>query len=308
MWFQRWADRSDLGPFFEAGRRMGFSRFELSHDLGAEAIDRIEIGADRIVTVHHPCPRPADYRRAESLCSLDPDARERTVAAISASLRTASRLGAEVLVLHLGRLEFEAEAIRRLRFELESRHRAGQAGEANFLRPAAELRGLIERHEAPALDLALPGLETILELAEKLGLRVGLETGYHADELPTAAGMAQLLDRLSGPPSSSRAIAGESAAPVGAWLDTGHAGARAALAQVEFEDWFAAVGGRWLGAHVHDLVGLRDHLLPGMGALPLARLLRRLPEKALLSLEIDWYFEEAEILDGIRHLSGQGLV
>ena len=39
MWFQRWPDRRDLRPFFEAGASMGFEAFELSHDLPPEALE-----------------------------------------------------------------------------------------------------------------------------------------------------------------------------------------------------------------------------------------------------------------------------
>ena len=48
MYFQRWPDMGDLRPFFAAGRAMGFARFELSHDLGPEAIGRLAPGDVRI--------------------------------------------------------------------------------------------------------------------------------------------------------------------------------------------------------------------------------------------------------------------
>ena len=80
-------------------------------------------------------------------------------------------------------------------------------------------------------------------------------------------------------------------------------GAQVALGVATWEDWWSAVGSRWIGLHLHDHVGLRDHLLPGMGQLDLAALPERLGVLSAATLEVDWYFSEAEIaacLAGLR--------
>jgi sugar phosphate isomerase/epimerase len=100
----------------------------------------------------------------------------------------------------------------------------------------------------------------------------------------------------------ARLLGALSAEPAGAWLDTGHIGAQAARGMAGFEDWWAAVGGRWLGAHFHDVVGLRDHLAPGAGSLDFEALGAALPPGILATLEVDWYLQAEEVLAGAGHL------
>ena len=298
MWFQRWPDQRDLRPFFEAGASMGFEAFELSHDLRPEALDGLPAGV-RIPSVHHPCPRDLRLGPAQGLLARDPATRSAAAAGLAATIDRAGRLGAGAVVLHLGQLEDDdAESCRRLRFELEARHRAGQRDGRPYALALERLRGVLDRQEPAHLDRALEALPPLLDRAARLGLRLGLETGYHAHELPTPGGMLRLLDGLS--------ARGSGPDPIGAWLDTGHVAAREAFGIDRLDDWLAAVGGRWLGVHLHDCVGLRDHLVPGMGELDFAWLARQIPDSALRTCEIDWYFSAVEIASGLAHLRAAG--
>lgn len=295
MWFQRWPDRRDLRPFFEAGASMGFEAFELSHDLPPEALEQLPEGV-RLPSIHHPCPRDPALGPAQGLLSSDPALRRAAAAALGATIERAGRLGAEAVVLHLGQLEDADDTCRRLRFELEARHRAAQRDGRPYALALERLKGILSRKEPEHLDRAIAVLPPLLDQAARLGVRIGLETGYHAHELPTATGMRRLLDQLSAPGS------------IGAWLDTGHVAAREAIGIDRLDDWMAAVDGRWLGVHLHDCVGLRDHLVPGMGELDFAALARRFPASALRTCEIDWYFSAAEIASGLARLSADGWV
>jgi sugar phosphate isomerase/epimerase len=105
--------------------------------------------------------------------------------------------------------------------------------------------------------------------------------------------MRQLLERTAG-------------SPLGAWLDTGHVFAQQNLGLHSIEDWLGVVGDRWLGAHLHDVVGLRDHLIPGTGAVPFAELGPRLPEDAVRTCEFDWYFAPEEVVSGAHLLVRSG--
>ena len=57
-----------------------------------------------------------------------------------------------------------------------------------------------------------------------------------------------------------------------------------------------------VGVHAHDVVGLRDHLAPGSGSLSFESLLARLPHTAVVTLEVDWYLTEPEVVAGRRRL------
>jgi sugar phosphate isomerase/epimerase len=299
MYFQRWVDQRDLAPFFDLGREIGFERFELSHILTPATVAAVDPRRVTIAAVHHPCPLPPGYNPSDQLTSADPQARQRAAAGLRATVETAARLGAPAVVVHLGAVEDSPEHTgRRLRFELESRYLAGQyavghSGMAAYSAAMDRLNDFLADREAAHIDRAIDALPPLLSLAQGHGVRIGLETGYHSHELPSPAGMRRLLDALDDP-------------ACGAWLDTGHVGAQANLGRVGWDDWFDAVGGRWIGVHLHDIIGLRDHLVPGMGALDFAALAWRVPADVIRTCEIDWYFAPDELRVGLDHLRATG--
>jgi len=294
MYFQRWVDRGDLGPFFSLGSQMEFTQFELSPVLSPDALAEVDPSEVSIAAVHHPCPRPRAFDPGDRLTAADPAARARAAELLGRTIETAARLGAPAVVLHLGRVEDTPdEMIRRLRFELESRYRAGQRAGGRYAAVLDRLKACLVERAPPHLQHALEALPPVLEMARRHGVRVGLETGYYADDLPGPLGMAELLDALG-------------SEGLGAWLDTGHVGAQVNLGLERIEDWFGAVDGRWLGVHLHDVVALRDHLVPGLGELDFAAIGRNLPPTAIRSCEVDWYFTPEEVVRGVRHLTRTG--
>jgi sugar phosphate isomerase/epimerase len=304
MYFQRWPDQGDLAPFFALGRDLGFEAFELSHILDPPTVAALDRRGARITTVHHPCPRPAGGRPAGQITATDSAERARASAALHQTIATAARLAAPVVVLHLGRADDPAGAIGRLRFELDSRFRACQRGEARYEAARVALTAAVAAAEPAALERALDALAQPLAAAQAAGVRLAVETGYDPDELPTSNGMRTILAACP-------------RAQLGAWLDTGHVGAQLNRGLTTFEAWFEAVGDRWLGVHYHDLVGLRDHLVPGAGMLDFAAIAAAVPPTSQATLEVDWYHEPAEIaagaaliravLTGRRPLSGGGI-
>jgi sugar phosphate isomerase/epimerase len=298
MYFQRFRGATSLAPFFDAGAAMGFERFELSHILPPEIVATIPSDGVNIAAVHHPCPMRDEDERGLSLFTASRDDRAFAAKRLEDSIETATRLGATSVVLHLGRLAGEAaEDCRRLEFELDARLRAGQELTSEFTRAAAELRALLARLEPERLDLALQALLGPLLLARDRGIRVGIETGYSAAELPTAKGMAWMLDRLD---DRGLGIA------CGAWLDTGHVAARAAIGLDGFGDYFEAVGERWVGVHLHDCVRRRDHLAPGAGEVDFVKIAEALPRSIMETCELDWYLGPDEIRKGRDHLLNAG--
>lgn len=290
MWFQRWDDQRDLGPFFDLGARMGFTAFELSHILAPATVARVDPARTRIAAVHHPCPRLAPPASGAALIAADAAERRRAAEALCATLRTADRVGARAVVLHAGALADTPRApIRKLAFEVDSRCRAGQRGQPAYAQPLARLADAFAALEPAALDHLVDALAAPMALARDLGIRIGLETGYHPYEVPGPGGMHRLLGALPG-------------TEIGAWLDTGHVGAQVNLGRVTWADWFAAADGRWVGAHFHDVVGLRDHLIPGTGDVDFMAIGAVLPPEAIRSCEFDWYFTPDEVMRGAAHL------
>lgn len=287
MYAQRFpgALETDLAPFFEAGRAMGFDRFELSHIVGSEALERVVASRVPIASVHHPCPAapPAE--------PSSPDRRERAEAArsIERSSETAARVGAPIVVLHLGSVPDPDGRIAALRFELTARFHAGQV-DGRFAEAArARLLDHLDHAMPAACRRAVDCLEAPMERARALGVRLAVETGYHPNEVPDPDTLRELLTWTD--PDV-----------LGAWLDTGHVAARAALEGTDERRWWTAASGRWLGAHLHDAVGLRDHLAPGIGTIDFRAALAQLPSSATLTCEVDWYLDPSEVVDGARHV------
>jgi sugar phosphate isomerase/epimerase len=294
MYFQHWPDPADLPGFAAAAHELGFDGIELGHVVEADALARLAPGTTSVPAVHHPCPALPGGPAAGSPLAATEEERRAAADAVLASLATAERFGAATVVLHLGRaIGSEADRARRLAFEVASRYRAGQSGSPRYGAAVAALAALLEEldeaHAEPAADALVP----LLARARSMGIGLALETGYHPDELPRAAGMRRLLRDLGGD-------------GLAAWLDTGHVGAQANLGLTGFDEWLEAVGDGWAGAHVHDAVGLRDHLVPGTGRLDLAPVLGRLPPGAPLTCEVDWYFDRAEVREGRAFLEAVG--
>jgi len=289
MWHQRFPDPGDLGPFLAAGHDMGFTRFELSHDLPSRAIAPLAEHEATFASIHHPCPRSSDHDARDHACHPDAERRARFVAGMRRTIDTAGLLCASAVVVHLGSLE--DSAVRRAAFEVASRNRAGQTELPAYQAALDRLRLARERAETAVIEGARSTLAEIVEHAASRGVKIGLETGFHPWEAPSPQGMARLLAGLD--PAS---------ATLGAWLDTGHAAARATIGLDPWQDWREAVAGRWIGAHFHDIVGLRDHLAPGAGALDFKELGSWLPPAAHRTLEVDWYLGPDEVRAGAEHL------
>ena len=189
MWFQRWQDQSDLSPFFEAGRRMGFRQYELSHILSPEAVATAY--GQPVPTVHHPCPTSSDP--TPSFTVLEADELLRAGRLLDVTLDTATRVGAGAVVLHLGAAPDPSGEVRRLHFEAVSRRRfADSAWQA----PAAALRERVRAIQEKSLLRAAEALIPALSRAADLGIDLCWETGYHPNELPTPSGAAWRSNEL----------------------------------------------------------------------------------------------------------------
>lgn len=285
MYLQRFADR-DLPALADLALELGFVGLELGPVVDEQALERLEPGHVPVPAVHHPCPAHAGRPPSWAVMPESAHDEQRILRAFGRTLATAVRYGARRIVVHLGAVTGPpGQEARRLAFELASRCAAGQYESPRH-------RELLAALDAEMSCLEQERSERIVAMLSKLGLRarregaqLAVETAYHPHELPRPRAMRNLLDALSGE-------------PVGAWLDTGHVAAQSHLGVASQACWIDAVGSRWLGAHLHDAVGLRDHLVAGIGTVDFAPALAALPPDAVLTCEFDWYFSPREVRDG----------
>ena len=286
MWLQTRTTR--VVDFARAAWDMGFERLELSHILPADWFAGFAPGRWDVAAVHHPCPLPS--HRVPYLSDLDPNARQVALDAARASVDTAVRYGAPYVVLHVGdipELEYWED-------ELRSRTLARQQGTAEYAQARRRFETARAQAKDPYLDASLASLRALAAYASERGVRLGLETREFAREIPDLDDMALFLAEL--PPNAA-----------GLWLDTGHVAVTARLGRASQADWLRCHGDRLLGLHLHDCLGLRDHLLPGLGDIHFTDLVPYLTPDTVRTCELDWFYTPEELREGVTRLVEAGV-
>jgi sugar phosphate isomerase/epimerase len=287
MWMQHRLDR--VADFAVAARDLGFGGIEVSHIVTPAMLGNADVATMNIRSVHFPAPTiPSPFGQpAEALLSA-PDEHQRrwAVAQGCASIDLAVSAGAAAVCLHLG----ETPAMRRLEWALAQRFLGGQRGTAIYAAALAEVEADRARVAGPALAAAQRSLEELAAYARPRGVVLGIEARVHHWQIPTFVELDLLL-------------ANSDPAVVGFWYDCGHVQVLHNLGFHQHDAWLAAYAVRIVGVHLHDVAGLRDHLLPGLGELDFRRVLSALPAAVVLTCELDWYYTPQEIVAGAMRLA-----
>jgi sugar phosphate isomerase/epimerase len=285
MWIQHRFD--NLSDFFAAGNAMGFTQFELGHVVRPEMFRGVQPGEQTISSIHAPCPvdpGPWDY-----LASLDEGKRKQAVAQAKDTIALAQKLKARVVVLHIGKAAIDPSLERRLR-DLYNQGKKDTQEYEDTKRRLVEARA---RVQAQNLAAAAKSLDELSQHAQVTGVKLGLENRYHYYEVPNLEEMGALLT-----PSDP--------ATVFYWHDTGHAQNLENLGFTRHEEWLRAFASRMVGVHLHDILGLKDHRVAGMGQMNWSMIASYLPAQAIRTCEFDWPYSEEEIVAGVEYLRQMG--
>jgi len=296
-----WRSRSlaDGGALLGELEALGCDGVELEYRVSAATLRGMEPRLGRevpVLSVHAFFPNPAGAgpgsgsgANAFLFSDLDRGRREEAVRHGLATIGTAARLGARAVVLHLGRVEVEDEALARYR-----RTVAGGDADPALVRPTVgALRSSRDRRAAPHLDAVLRSLDRLNEAALGHGLLLGVENRYNPHEIPDLEETGRILREFRG-------------GAVRFWLDVGHALFQEAVGVARIGDWLGEYGSGAAGAHLHDIRGSRDHLAPGTGEADFPAILGALPAGALRILELRPEVAREEVLaarDLIRSLA-----
>ncbi len=292
MWSQHRFE--DVRSLAQVAAALGFPAIELSHTTTSAHVDSLRPGEIAITSIHYPAPtEPSPYRRPADALLSSPDeaARRWAVAQGERSLQFAAEMGAQAVCIHLGAVEMPTH----LEWALEQRFLSGQAGSPTFLRLRDQIIAERAQRQTLHLDAARRSLDELAALAARLGVRIGIESRRFYREIPNWDELAILL-RDHDPQT------------VGFWYDMGHVQVLANLGFHEHQAWLDAFADRIIGVHLHDVVGLRDHLLPGLGELDFRLLARYLPAAAIRTFELDWYYEGEELQQGLAYARAAGCV
>jgi sugar phosphate isomerase/epimerase len=74
------------------------------------------------------------------------------------------------------------------------------------------------------------------------------------------------------------------------------------------EDWLIRYADRMIAIHLHDVVGITDHQIPGTGEIDFKWLASRLPSAAQRTLEVSPNNRIEDIRKGMEHLVLTGCV
>jgi sugar phosphate isomerase/epimerase len=276
--------------------RLSINAVELEYRIPSSKCSDVKINLKhdsiKVTSIHNffPYAPPNPHIRPSgdlfSLADLDPDKRKLAILGTERSIAHANDLEANSVVLHCGRVEMEHQ-FQRLKDYLAQNQIQSQACQTFIDDKLALLEQKKEKH----LSCLLFSLDRLLRVAEKEGVHLGLENRFHYFELPTPSDFARIFSEFQG-------------APVGYWHDTGHAHANEKLGLIESGFLLKNYAKNLIGMHLHDAIGLEDHLAPGKGEIDLKRILSQINKNVTFVLELKPGTSEADIQSGILHLSG----
>jgi len=270
MWIVKRDEPFD--SFFPRCFDLGFSHQELNHSVTEEMLASVDPAYLRISSVHEPspCNTPRKVRQAEGIhiSAVDERLRSTAVKWLRGSIRCAAKLGASSVVVHSGEVPVGKD--------LEQRMLALIADGGPGSEERSELKRRFEKVRseaaAPHLDAVRRSLLEVVQEAETLGVRLGIENRDHVYEIPSFEETEELLDLRPG--------------TIEYWHDVGHAERLEHLGFHSHPEWLKTYGSRMIGIHLHDYDGHRDHIAPGLGNVDWGRVAEHLPAEAVRTFEV----------------------
>ena len=277
--------------FNVTGLELDYRIDEARHKKIREALKQSRV---KVVSVHNFFPIPAvkpDSGGGGDLFLLshpDPQERKQAIEWTSRSIEHAHNLGARSVVLHCGYVDMNPELDRLYHYHATDQVNSPEA-QAFIYQKLAERERLKPKH----MDSLLYSLDSLGNLAEKKGVLLGLENRYHYHELPGIKELEVLLETFKG-------------APIGYWHDTGHAHANESLNLLPPCALLDKFSHRLIGIHLHDAIGLDDHLVPGKGEIEFDRLKHYIQSDTALVMELKPGTLDREVAEGIEFLTRLG--
>ena len=251
---------------------LGFGWAELSHGIRISLVPGIlralQDGVIRVSSTHNFCPLPTGFTAPAPNIYMPsaPDLREHAqwLRHTRRSLDFAQQVGARVVVLHLGQVEFFwFSPVRKYRRYLKEKGEAFSAEAPDYKALLAGTLGRIRKRMPSYLARVKASLEEILPYAAERGLRLGLENRERIDELPLDDGFPELFASLS-----QQDVAGY-------WHDCGHAQLKQRSGIIEHTRQLEQNAAHLVGFHLHDVDAAgRDHQPLGEGTIDFAMVSR----------------------------------
>lgn len=272
-------------------RELGFEYAELGHGIRLSLVDGIQqavaAGEIKISSVHNFCPLPLGVMGPAPDYYL-PSSRRETERALAVrhtvrSIEVAASVGARAVVLHLGLVPIRNYTMRLLDLVAE-----GRQASSKFERLSRKALTLREKKKTRFYDQVKRTLETVVPVAREHGVKLGVETRFGIEEIPSEAETAELIEQF-GPDT------------VNYWHDVGHALVKEELGLLQTESILERFRDCTAGMHLQDfLPPAEDHLPPGGGGFDFGRLAPFVNAETVLAWEIHPRWKAADIRAGTQ--------
>jgi HAD superfamily hydrolase (TIGR01549 family) len=280
---------------FSEARRIGFCRFELNHKVSKSLFRQFDSNQFYISTIHEPCPTTYSYDERKSsdieISSLDESLRLRAIDMIKKSIDLACKLGSKSVVIHPGAIAGDHTRDYRLRQLFKN----GQKGSPTYENLKAEAITHRAQEVAPYLERVMQSLTEIVEYAKGTHIALALENRYRYYDIPLPDEMGKLLD-----------LGDEEW--FGFQYDTGHAQTLDVLGFVDGQEWLNRFSHRMIGVHLHDVIGITDHQVPGCGDIDFKKIAAFIPKTALRTIEVGPQASLSELAAGAEVLAESGCI
>ncbi len=264
--------------------------YRISEDFFNELKHPLKHSGIKVVSIHNYFPIPSARSDSKGsgdlflLSSPDSEERQNAVRFTTRSIEHAGEWGAAAVILHCGVVDMPHEM--QVLYQYAHSNRLGSEEAQIFMRNKLKER---DRRKAQHMDSLLTSLDRLVPVAEKQGVLLGLENRYHYHELPGLDDFRQIFDTFKG-------------APIGYWHDTGHAHANEFLGFIPKNALLQNYADQLIGIHLHDAVGLDDHIPPGAGEIDFAALKRFLKSDTIKVIELKPGIPVSEVIEGVRFM------
>lgn len=274
-------------------REMGFEYAELSHGIRISLLpgifEAVEAGEMKISTLHNFCPLPMGINHAApnifKFTSDDRRERENAWRHTAKTLETAERVGAKLVVLHMGAIE-----MRDYTDKLIEMVGAGHKESPKYEKLCMEVIEKRESKKERYVELANEMLKRIAEDAAKRGIMLGIENREALEEIPLEPDFMFFF----------REFPGET---VKYWHDTGHAQIKHNLGFIDHALHLESMAEQLAGFHIHDVqFPGRDHCAPGSGMIDFAALKPLVRTEHIKVFEMSPGLSPEEVKAGVTHL------
>jgi len=271
---------------------LGFEVVELGHGIRLSLMEGIQryydAGKVRFSTLHNFCPLPVEITRPSPDCyqfsSHRDGERERAMKLTFQTIDFAKRLGAQLVVLHLGTVPID-----RYTDELVALAEAGEYLSRKYVK--VKLKAVQQREKKAPLYLARAKecLLRVVDYAAQKEIKLGVEGRQGYEEIPSEMELTALLEEINAPER------------VGYWHDFGHIQIKENLGFVDHAEWLAHIAPRMLGGHLHDTLWPgRDHQPPFTGNIDYDKLIPLIPKKTLLVWEMGPRRKTEEVAESLE--------